>query len=226
MFNRIKEDELEALLSCLNAKLVKYDKNITIFEEGKVLHSFGVVLSGKLQTVQYDFSGNRSVLNLLEPFQIFGEAFSYVGTNFPLNVETIEKSEVLIMNSTKISNPCENGCKFHKQLINNLLHILAHKNVNLTQKIECMAKRTTREKLLTFLSIEAVKNNSKEFEISYDRQGLADYLGVERSAMSAELSKLRLEGILDSKKNKFGQHIFQFLTPHSSLLILNMSSAL
>ena len=203
LFNRIKEDELEALLSCLNAKLIKYDKNITIFEEGKVLHSFGVVLSGKLQVVQYDFSGNRSVLNLLEPFQIFGEAFSYVGTNFPMNVETIEKSEVLIMNSTKISNPCENGCKFHKQLINNLLHILAHKNVNLTQKIECMAKRTTREKLLTFLSIEAVKNNSKEFEISYDRQGLADYLGVERSAMSAELSKLRQEGILDTKKNKF-----------------------
>ncbi|MBO6256868.1 Crp/Fnr family transcriptional regulator, partial [bacterium] len=127
----------------------------------------------------------------------------YVKTKFPMNVETTEKSKVLFLISDRISNPCPNGCVFHKQLINNLLHILAHKNVNLTQKIECMSKRTTKEKLLTFLTLESIKQNSKEFYISYDRQSLADYLGVERSAMSAELGKLRKDGVIECEKNWF-----------------------
>ncbi len=92
---------------------------------------------------------------------------------------------------------------FHNKLINNLFGILAKKNVNLIQKIECMSKKTTREKILSFLEMESVKHASNEFKIPYDRQALADYLGVERSAMSAELGKLRRDGIIESSKNQF-----------------------
>ena len=190
-------------MGCMQSKVIEFDKNKTVMQEGKVFDKLGILLEGNLQVVQYDYLGNRTIISTVEPLQIFGEAFSYVKTKFPMNVETTEKSKVLFLISDRISNPCPNGCVFHKQLINNLLHILAHKNVNLTQKIECMSKRTTKEKLLTFLTLESIKQNSKEFYISYDRQSLADYLGVERSAMSAELSKLRKDGIIECEKNWF-----------------------
>ncbi|MBR1942999.1 Crp/Fnr family transcriptional regulator [bacterium] len=203
LFNGIKAENLTALFGCMGAKVFEFEKNTTVIKEGKIFDKLGVLLEGNLQIVQYDYLGNRTILSTIEPLQIFGEAFSCVKTKFPMNVETTQKSKVLFLISDRISNPCPNGCIFHKQLVNNLLHILAHKNVNLTQKIECMSKRTTKEKLLTFLTLESIKQNSKEFYIQYDRQSLADYLGVERSAMSAELSKLRKDGIIECKKNWF-----------------------
>lgn len=203
LFNGINVEDLSALLICMGVNVFECGKNKTVMQEGKVFDKLGILLEGNLQIVQYDYLGNRTIISTVEPLQIFGEAFSYVKTKFPMNVETTVKSKVLFLISDRISNPCPNGCVFHKQLINNLLHILAHKNVNLTQKIECMSKRTTKEKLLTYLTLESIKQNSKEFYISYDRQSLADYLGVERSAMSAELSKLRKDGMIEYNKNWF-----------------------
>ena len=199
----IKTQELSAMLGCLRGVIKKYDKGETVISEGDKLNKFGLLIEGKLQVVQYDYLGNKSVISVIEPKQIFGEAFAYVNKNSSLDVEAIEKSKVLFLDSDKLSTPCEHCCTFHKQLVKNLLFIISNKNVNLTQKIECMSKRTTKEKLLTFLSLESIKNNSKEFTISLDRQALADYLGVERSAMSAELSKLRKDGIIECEKNWF-----------------------
>ena len=199
----IKTQELSSMLGCLRGVIKKYDKGETVISEGDKLNKFGLLIEGKLQVVQYDYLGNKSVISVIEPKQIFGEAFAYVNKNSSLDVEAIEKSKVLFLDSDKLSTPCEHCCTFHKQLVKNLLFIISNKNVNLTQKIECMSKRTTKEKLLTFLSLESIKNNSKEFTILLDRQALADYLGVERSAMSAELSKLKNEGILEYNKNWF-----------------------
>ena len=199
----IKTQELSSMLGCLRGVIKKYDKGETVISEGDKLNKFGLLIEGKLQVVQYDYLGNKSVISVIEPKQIFGEAFAYVNKNSSLDVEAIEKSKVLFLDSDKLSTPCEHCCTFHKQLVKNLLFIISNKNVNLTQKIECMSKRTTKEKLLTFLSLESIKNNSKEFTISLDRQALADYLGVERSAMSAELSKLKNEGIVEYNKNWF-----------------------
>ena len=199
----IKTQELSSMLGCLRGVIKKYDKGETVISEGQKLNKFGLLIEGKLQIVQYDYLGNKSVISVIEPKQIFGEAFAYVNKNSSLDVETTEKSKVLFLDSDKLSTPCEHCCTFHKQLVKNLLFIISNKNVNLTQKIECMSKRTTKEKLLTFLSLESIKNNSKEFTILLDRQALADYLGVERSAMSAELSKLRKDGIIECEKNWF-----------------------
>ncbi|MBQ3310672.1 Crp/Fnr family transcriptional regulator [bacterium] len=199
----IKTQELSSMLGCLRGVIKKYDKGETVISEGDKLNKFGLLIEGKLQVVQYDYLGNKSVISVIEPKQIFGEAFAYVNKNSSLDVEAIEKSKVLFLDSDKLSTPCEHCCTFHKQLVKNLLFIISNKNVNLTQKIECMSKRTTKEKLLTFLSLESIKNNSKEFTILLDRQALADYLGVERSAMSAELSKLRKDGIIECEKNWF-----------------------
>ena len=171
LFNGIKTQELTALLGCMQSKVIEFDKNKTVMQEGKVFDKLGILLEGNLQVVQYDYLGNRTIISTVEPLQIFGEAFSYVKTKFPMNVETTEKSKVLFLISDRISNPCPNGCVFHKQL--------------------------------TFLTLESIKQNSKEFYISYDRQSLADYLGVERSAMSAELGKLRKDGVIECEKNWF-----------------------
>lgn len=199
----IKPEELSSMLGCLRGVVKKYNKGETVISEGEQLKKFGLLIEGKLQVVQYDYLGNKSVVSVIEPKQIFGEAFAYVNKKSSMSVEAVANSKVLFLDSEKLSSPCENCCVFHKQLVKNLLFIISNKNVNLTQKIECMSKRTTKEKLLTFLSLEAIKNNSKEFTISLDRQALADYLGVERSAMSAELSKLRKDGIIECEKNRF-----------------------
>lgn len=199
----IKTEELSSMIGCLRGVIKKYEKGEIVIQEGAQIKKFGLLIEGKLQIVQYDYLGNKSVISLIEPKQIFGEAYAYVDKISSMDIEATENSKVLFLDSDKLSSPCEHCCSFHKQLVKNLLFIISNKNVNLTQKIECMSKRTTKEKLLTFLSLEAVKNNSKEFDISFDRQGLADYLGVERSAMSAELGKLRNDGIIKYNKNHF-----------------------
>jgi transcription antitermination factor NusG len=121
----------------------------------------------------------------------------------PTNIVAAEKSTILFIDTDHLSHPCGNHCKFHITLINNLLRIMATKNVGLNQKLQCISQRTTREKILNYLLLEAKKHKANEFEIPFDRQSLADYLCVERSAMSAEISKLRNENILECNKNKF-----------------------
>lgn len=203
LFKGITMEELIPMLRCLEGSIKNFDKNETVSDENTNPNRFGLLAEGKLQVVQYDYMGNRTIIATIKPNQIFGETFSYIRKKSTLNVEALTNSRVLFLNSEKLSNPCKNCCAFHKRLINNLLYIIANKNINLIEKIECMSQRTTKEKLLAFLNLESIKNNSRKFEIQYDRQTLADYLGVERSAMSAEISKLRNEKIIECEKNKF-----------------------
>ena len=98
---------------------------------------------------------------------------------------------------------CGNACRFHSQLLQNLLKVMAMKNLAMTQKIRYMSQKTTKDKLTAFLLDQAKQNDSSEFVIPYDRQALADYLGVERSAMSVELSKLKKNGQIDTKGSWF-----------------------
>lgn len=199
----ITQEELLTMLGCLRATVKDFDKGETVLTEGKIFTKFGLLIEGKLQVIQYDFFGNKAIISEIGPKQIFGETFSYINKIFPMNVEAVEKSKVLFLDADKLSTPCENSCDFHKQLVKNLLYIVSTKNANLVQKIEYMSQRTTKEKLLSFLRMQSIKTKSNHFVITYNRQALADYLGVERSAMSAELSKLQKEGIIKYDKNEF-----------------------
>lgn len=203
LFEGIQKDDLINLLGCLNARVKKYKKNEIVLAEGDNATMSGVVLTGSLQTEQYDFLGNRTILSRIESPHLFGEAFYFSKEKFSVNIVASEDSSVLLFNSAKISSPCHNHCLFHIKLINNLLQVLATSNVVLNQKIQCISQRTTREKLLNYLANESKKQNSNEFEIPYDRQSLADYLCVERSAMATEISKLRKENIIECTKSKF-----------------------
>lgn len=204
LFEGINEGQLSILLTCFSAKIVDYSKNDIILLNGNKIKDIGIVLKGQVQVVKEDFFGNRNILANIEKGNIFGEVFVFANSkNTPVTVYSNTESTILFINYNKIISPCEKACGFHNKLIYNMLHILAIKNFELNQKIEYMSKRSIREKLLAYLSSEAQKNGSNKFSISYNRQELADFLSVDRSALSKELSKLRDENFLIFNKNQF-----------------------
>ena len=204
LFHGIAASDLENMLKCLDAKSIKLSKGNPIFLEGDPAQFVGVVLDGAIQILQEDYYGNRSVLTILEPGELFAEVFSCAGLKaMPVSAIAIKKSTVLLLNCQQIFRVCGNACRFHNQLLQNLLQVMAMKNLAMTQKIRYMSQKTTKDKLTAFLLDQAKQNGSSEFTIPYDRQALADYLGVERSAMSVELSKLKRKGQIDTKGSWF-----------------------
>lgn len=204
LFCDIDEKSLSGLLACLNAKKLSFGKKETLISEGDEAKYIGIVLSGSLQISRVDCYGNRSILGLLEPSELFGEAFACAETeNIPITVTAEEDSEVMLIDRDRILHTCRNSCSFHQQMIFNLMRDLARKTIVFHEKIDIISKRSTREKLLTYLNIQAKKNGSMSFTVPFDRQGLADFLEVDRSGLSAEISKLRSEGILESRKGYF-----------------------
>lgn len=204
LFENIAEDDLTKMLSCLGARVISFDKKYTILSEGSSAKYIGIVLSGTAQIVQIDYYGNRSLLSSIYKSEVFGEAFACAGVkSIPVTVVASEPCEIMLIDSDHILHTCSNNCAFHRQLIFNLMKDLARKTIMFHQRIEVTSKRTTREKLLSYLALEAKRASSNSFDIPYDRQELADYLEVERSGLSAEISKLRKEGILKSNKSHF-----------------------
>ena len=204
LFAGISRQEMELMLNCLGGKNAVIAKGDPIFLEGEPAKFVGVVLSGKVQIVRDDYYGNRSVLTVISPGGLFAEAFACADVEtLPVSVIALQNSTVLLLDCKRVLTGCSNACPFHSRLVRNLLQGIAQKNLMLTTKIRCMSQKTTQEKLMEFLLEQAKQQGSAEFVIPYDRQALADYLGVERSAMSAELSKLKKAGWIDCSGSRF-----------------------
>ena len=204
LFAGIDREDLSALLGCLQAQLVTAEKGAPVFLEGDRAGFIGLVLEGAVQIVRDSYSGDRSVISQAEPGSIFAEAFACAGVEtMPVSGYALQSSKLLLLSCKNMLTVCSNACRFHNQLVKNLLQVVAQKNLTLSQKIQVMSQRTTRQKLMAYLSEQAKKADSREFTIPFDRQALADYLGVERSAMSAELGKLRRDGVLETKGSRF-----------------------
>ena len=204
LFRDITDDDLGSMLTCLGAKTERFDKRYTIIAEGSPAKYIGIVLSGSVSVEQTDIYGNRSILSVAGPSHIFGEAFACADVDaIPVSVVANEDSLIMFINIERILVTCSNNCSFHNKLIRNLMHDLAQKALMFHRKIDVISRRTTREKLLSYLNYEARRQGSGSFDIPFDRQGLADYLEVDRSGLSLEISKLRKEGILESRKNHF-----------------------
>ena len=200
----IDRNDWDGLLSCLGATVHSIKKNQAIFSEGEPARYVGIVLEGSVQIEKVDFYGNRSIVAITYPGELFGESFACADAAvMPASVVANADARVMLIDCHRITTGCSNACGFHSRLISNLLKIVAQKNIQLNQKIEITSKRTTREKLMAYLLGQAKLQGSDSFTIPFDRQELADYLQVERSAMSAQISKLRQEGILESTKNRF-----------------------
>ena len=204
LFAGISREELGLMMSCLGAKVVTADKGEPVFLEGDKAGFLGLVLEGSVQIVHDDYYGNRSVLTHADVGDIFAEAYACANVDtMPVSGYALHSSKVMFFACKKMLTVCANACRFHNQLVKNLLQVVAQKNLNLSRKIQFMSRKTTREKLMAYLSDCAKKAGNSEFTIPFDRQTLADFLGVERSAMSAELGKLQKDGILRTKGSNF-----------------------
>jgi len=204
LFAGIAAEEIQGLLGCLGARPVAVRKGQTVFREGDTTAFVGIVLTGSVRLVREDFYGNRSIVARMTAMQLFGESYAFSGARaLPVNVLADEDGTILLLDSHRITTSCSNACAFHNRVILNLLQLVANQNLVLHQKIQVTSQRTTREKLMTYLLSQAKLHRSSSFTIPYDRQALADYLEVDRSGLSAEISKLRREGILESEKNRF-----------------------
>ncbi len=199
----INENEWESLSGCLSAAHRRYKKNSFIFPAGETAVLAGIVVSGKVHVVRDDFWGRRLILAHIPPGELFGEAFACSGDKTHVSAVAAEESEILLIDCAKVVSACSNFCAFHMKAMKNLIRILAGKNVRLTRKMEHITRRTTRERLLSYFSEMAAKTGKNVFEIPFNRQELADYLSVDRSAMSNELCKMRDEGMLNFHKNRF-----------------------
>ena len=204
LFAGIDGEDLEGMLRCLNAQSRRVSRGQTVFHEGDEARWVGIVLEGEVQIFRDDYDGSRSLLGRAGPGQLFGEVFACAGVEtLPVTVEATREGVILLADCRRVLTVCRSACAFHNRLINNLLQVVAEKNLQLNRKIECMSARTTRDKLMAFLLSEAKTHRSREFDIPFDRQALADYLGVERSAMSTELGKLVRDGVIQCDRRHF-----------------------
>lgn len=204
LFQGISENDIATMLGCLSAVTRNYRKGELVFSRGERISSVAMVLEGCVHIRKEDYWGNSSILSEIVEGEIFGEVYACLGNEEILNdAVAVKESKVLFLDTTKIFMMCSSACEFHSRLIGNLLAVMALKNKMLTQKLEHMSKRTTREKLLSYLSEQSLKAGSPFFDIPFNRQQLADFLAVDRSAMSAELGRMRDEGMLQFHKNHF-----------------------
>lgn len=204
LFEGIGDDDIAELLGCLNAKTKQYAKDQVIFGEGQQVTDIGIVLSGEVQIVSVDRFGNKSISAQIGPSHIFGESFVCAEVkSVPVSAEASENSNIMLIDGNRIKRSGCDSCGFHSRLTANLMKELALKNLMLNRKNEITSKRTTREKLMTYLLMQAKTQGTDSFTVPYDRQELADYLQVDRSGLSAEISKLRREGVLECIKDRF-----------------------
>ncbi len=192
------------MLSCLGARISVYKRGEYVFHQGEHLSCISVLVKGGLHIQSDDYWGNRSILGHISVGEMFGEAYASPESSALLNdVVAVEDSVVMFFDVKRIITTCSSACRFHSLVVENMFFAISDKNRKLVQKIGHISKRTTREKLISYLSEESKKQKSADFIIPFNRQQLADFLSVDRSAMSNELCKMRDEGMLEFHKNHF-----------------------
>ncbi len=204
LFHGIREEEIRPMLSCLGAREKSYQKNDVIMRTGEIVHEIGLVESGSVNIVVNFYWGNSNIFGHVEKGKIFGENYAAIpGREMTSDVVAAEDTQILFLDFTKLLSTCSNVCGFHQRVIHNLLRISALKNIGLSSRMMHTAPKGMRDRLLSYLSEQAALNGSTSFTIPFNRQQLADYLGVDRSAMSAELSRMQRDGLITYKKNEF-----------------------
>ena len=203
-FTGLNDDEIQSILHCVNAAASSKPRGTYIFRAGDSTDVMGLVLSGSTLIIQEDLWGHRNILSKCSIGDFFGEPYA-ANPGVVLNISVVaeEDCEILFLNVKRLLIACPTACDHHQKLIRTLVSVLANKILIFNDKITHVSKRSTREKLLSYLSAESVRHASLSFDIPFNRQQLADYLCVERAAMSVELSKLQKQGIIKTERNHF-----------------------
>lgn len=204
LFSGISEKELRAMLSCLDARIEDYPKGAFVLRTGDVVDSIGLILSGNALVIQEDIWGNRNILSKVGQGQTFATAYACAPGSVLNSAVLAENSvSVMFLNVKRILNICSSACAHHNRIVRNLLGELAQKNLSIKGKLTHMGQRSTRAKIMSYLSAEAKSLGKYEFDIPFSRQELADYLAVDRSGLSIELGKMQKEGLLVFRRNHF-----------------------
>jgi len=204
LFRGMSAEEIASVLSCLGAYEKKYRKDEIIYHAGECIENIGFVLSGSVNITIEDMWGNSTILGRSAPGQLFAETYACIpGEPLMVNAIASENSEIMFLNAMRIMTTCKNACPYHNKLIQNLLKISALKNLALSRRSVHTSSKSIRSRLLSYLSEQSRRSASCQFTIPFNRQQLADYLSVDRSALSNELSKMQKDGLLTYSKNSF-----------------------
>ena len=201
LFTGIKEDEFQSVLKLLNATERTYTKGETVFHSGSVINQLGIILEGRIQIESTDFWGNKTILDSLGEGKVFAETYALTKVPLMVDVTATQESKILLLQTDNLGSAKD---EFSQIITKNLLTVSMKKNLHLSQRIFHTSSKTIRGRLLSYLSSQVPRGTpNAEFDIPYDRQQLADYLEVDRSALSAELSKMKADGLIDYWKNHF-----------------------
>ncbi|MDD3593481.1 MAG: Crp/Fnr family transcriptional regulator [Candidatus Gastranaerophilales bacterium] len=204
IFDGIDEKDFEALTCCIQAVKKAYKKDEIIFNAGDKITSVCYVAEGKVQLVKDGYDGNKIIITNTVKGETFAEAFIFAEKEkSSICAIAMEDTQILFLNCKKILSICSNSCRFHKTLLENIVKIIATRNILLQERIELLSKKTLRDRILYMLFKEKTKHKTNIFEITYSREQMAEYIGADRSALSRELSKMKQEKILDYHKNSF-----------------------
>jgi len=204
LFAGVAPGNIRAMLGCMQARTATAQRGESIFQEGGPAEYVGILLEGAARVQRDDFYGNRTIQAAIGPGELFGETFACAGVGrLPVTVEAVRPCRYLLIRLKCIIETCSSACEFHNRVVLNLLRVMASKNLQLNGKLEITSRRTTRDKLMAYLMAQAKGEGRDSFVIPFDRQGLADYLGVDRSALSAEIGRLRREGVIESERSAF-----------------------
>lgn len=207
LFQGISQEDARIMLKCLDARNRLYKKGEILFHAGDTTDSLGLLVSGSLHLLKEDIFGNQQLISHIAPGQIFAEVYACMDQEaFPFCVSAAQDSQVLFLNVRRVLSVCTSSCSFHSRLIQNLLFSLASKNLNLNRKIDYLSHKSIRDRVIAYLSDEAVRQNTGFLKLPFNRQQMADYLCVERSALSKELSRMQEEGLISYRKNEFQLH--------------------
>lgn len=204
LFSGVGEEDIASLLSCLGARKKEYKKGEYILRQGEHISDIFILVEGKIHIQKDDYWGNRSILSVISVGEMFGEGYAAPESGALLNdVVAVEDSSVIFFDVKRILTTCSSACRFHNMIVQNMFFAVSDKSRKLVQKLGHMSGRTTRAKLISYLSEEAKRQGSSAFTVPFNRQQLADYLCVDRSAMSNELCKMRDEGMIKFEKSRF-----------------------
>ena len=204
LFNGIDTSALGAMLACLGTNFKTFDKGEYIFTVGSKVENIGIVIDGNIKITKEDVFGRQTIIESLGKTHLFGEVLACAGgEKSPVSVVAASKTVVCFIDFSRVATSCKNSCAFHAQLIRNMLGLLAQKNITLNKKLDYLTLKGMREKLSKYLLDLYESHKSANFTIPFNREELADYLSVDRSAMSRELCRMRDEGIINFEKNRF-----------------------
>ena len=200
LFEGIKEQECRAMMDCFGVQIRRFAAGQTIFEYGSGNDQVGILQQRKASLVRMDQDGSRTVLEHLEPGDVFGEmmAFPCVGLD-SIWVQCDQECAVALIRYGQITKRCEKACEHHSRLVENMFGLMRKKAMALSERVEVLSRRTIREKLSAYFLLQALKAGGREFCLPFSYSALGEYICADRSAMMRELRKIKQDGLLQAK---------------------------